>query len=88
MLLDDGFGFETYKGIMKEEKVTVAFSWADEEDGDKTRVIERFLFYEFKKINTYHNKMDLYLFTIQKFFQGSISYNACRNLHHIYHSPQ
>ena len=35
MLLDDGFGFETYKGIMKEEKITVAFNWADEEDGEK-----------------------------------------------------
>ena len=43
MLLDDGFGFETYKGIMKEEKITVAFNWADEEDGEKNAsVIETF----------------------------------------------
>ena len=34
MLLEDGHGFRTYKGEMKKEKISVVFSWPDEDDGE------------------------------------------------------
>ena len=40
MLLEDGHGWLTYKGEMKEEDdVTVAFSWKDEEDGEQNATV-------------------------------------------------
>ena len=42
MLLEDGHGWLTYKGIMKDEKVPIAFSWPDEEDGETNATVSLF----------------------------------------------
>ena len=42
MLLEDGHGLLTYKGEMRDEKVPIAFSWPDEEDGEVNATVYEF----------------------------------------------
>ena len=42
MLLEDGHGWLTYKGVMKDEKVPIAFSWPDKEDGETNATVSLF----------------------------------------------
>ena len=39
MLLEDGYGFLTYKGEMKMEKISVVFSWPDSDEGEDTAMV-------------------------------------------------
>ena len=40
MLLEDGHGWDTYKGVMKEERdVPVVFNWKDVEDGEQNATV-------------------------------------------------
>ena len=39
VLLEDGYGIYTYKGEMKEEKISVVFSWPDKEDGETNAMV-------------------------------------------------
>ena len=39
MLLEDGHGYLTYKGEMKNEKIPVVFSWPDIEDGETNATV-------------------------------------------------
>ena len=47
MLLEDGHGWLTYKGEMRDEKVPIAFSWPDEEDGEVNATVYGFGIYSF-----------------------------------------
>ena len=52
MLLEDGYGYLTYKGEMKEEEVPVVFSWPDEEDGEVNATV---IVFSIQSINSNSN---------------------------------
>ena len=44
MLLEDDYGFLTYKGVMKKERISVVFSWPDEDDGETNATVSTLVF--------------------------------------------
>ena len=52
MLLEEGYGTGTYKGEMKVEKITVVFSWPDEDDGEVNATVSKLKKYIDRTKNT------------------------------------